>query len=1086
KGSCRGGAHNPHPEPSPVPEPPTPALSHLMHPKPLVPSPTPEPTPSRQSPQHLPHPNPLLMPDICSINVTFLNLDENFLSLLANDSFSGVPHLENLSVCWNCKPGQLRKAHEDCQLVIQPGALVSLHNLINLSLAGNSLKALPPVPSSLCFLDLSYNNILVLGPQSLAGLSNMRELLLGNNCYYQNPCNTSVTLCRPGLKQLSLKFNNMTEVPQGLPPTLHQLDISENKISHVSHLENLTNLRLLNLEWNCQRCDHAAQPCFPCPDNKSLTFNTDAFQNLVKLRSLNLRGNSLYDLNTSFFNNLSRLETLDLSDNFLTCTIRNGTVFSMLQSVQTLNLGYNYRSLVTFENLTLSESFGQMKALKNLIINGYFFRNLAADGIKPLFNLSNLETLHFQTNFIRDVNLSLFSKCRSLKLISLSQNSIAFSHPCERNGNGAGSGPWGLSQEGTSAENPWHWAEPKGRAEEMVRNSQSSHLNFPAGIHCNKTLDLSFNSIHSIEPAQIKGLEDIDCLNLSSNYISQPLNGSQFLMLQSLKLLDLSHNRFDLYYGSALQEVRHLVVLSLSNNQFHFTIKGLGHKFELLTNLSNLKFLNLDNNQIGIRISKHLESHSLETLIFSRNRLDIMWMSGRNTYLEFFAKLPNLTLLDISFNKLDFIPAEVIDTLPESLRNLSIAYNNLYDFPWDKTERLKSLEFLDLSNNALEMLVTDEDFSRMNLTKLTNLTTLNLSYNKIRSLHKEFFSNVSSLHFLNLNHNKIKMIDESSFPNTLLKSLQHLDVSSNPLRCTCEAHWFLMFLKSTCITIDHFSTSMQCDLPESKRGQPLLSMDPRSCQDIYGHLSFLCTSLIVTFITVLPVLRKLYGWDFWYLSHICLAAVRRGYAQMSTPSLEEYDAFIGFDSQHSTVADWVYNEMVPHLEEKGRRRFKLCLEERDWTVGRSRIENLCDSIYKSRKTIFILTREGFGSGFLRHTFFITQQRLLDNKMDVFQSKMDVVILVLLDPDMKMSRFLLARKRLCGRTVLDWPGNPFAQPYFWHCMRVLLAHEVHDFYDSHLRRSIDSSGAGELLPVEKAVARSTLRRPREAARACALQ
>uniref|UniRef100_A0A8C0J0L7 TIR domain-containing protein n=1 Tax=Chelonoidis abingdonii TaxID=106734 RepID=A0A8C0J0L7_CHEAB len=869
-----------------------------------------------------------LMPDICSINVTFLNLDENFLSLLANDSFSGVPHLESLSDSWTCKPGQPRKAHEDCQLVIQSGALVALHNLISLSLAGNSLKALPPLPSSLCFLDLR--------------VSNMRELLLGNNCYYRNPYNTSITLAQDtfktitSLKRLSLKFDNMTEVPQGLPPMLRHLDLLENKISHVSHLENLTNLRLLNLEWNCQRCDHAAQPCFPCPDNKLLTFDTDAFQNLVKLRSLNL-----------FFNNLSHLETLDLSDNFLTCTIRNGTFFSMLQSVQTLNLGYNYRSLVTSENLTLSESFSQMKALKNLIINGYFFRNLAVDGIKPLFNLSNLETLHFQTNFIRDVNLSLFSKCRTLKLISLSQNSIAFSHPCKRNGNGrVGLGP------------------------PLPPCSTPSHY-----IHCNKTLDLSFNSIHSIKPAQFKGLEDIDCLNLSFNYISQPLNGSQFLPLQSLKLLDLSHNNFDLYYGSALQEVHHLVVLSLSNNQFHFTIKGLGHKFE--------------------------------------------WMSGKNTYLEFFGIITSLDLL----GNILYTPQYVIDTLPESLRNLSIAYNNLYDFPWDKMERLKSLEFLDLSNNALETLVTDGDFSRM---KLTNLTTLNLSYKKIRSLHKEFFSNVSSLHFLNLNHNKIKMIDESSFPNTLLKSLQHLDVSSNPLRCTCEANWFLMFLKSTCITIDHFSTSMQYDLPESKRGQPLLSMDPRSCQDIYGHLSFLCTSLIVTFITMLPILHKLYGWDFWYLSHICLAAVRRGYTQMSTPSLEEYDAFIAFDSEHRTVADWVYNEMVPQLEDKGRRKFKLCLEERDWTVGRSRIEKLCDSIYKSRKTIFILKREGFGSGFLTHTFFITQQRLLDEKVDV-------VSLVLLDPDMMMSRFLLARKRLCRRTVLDWPGNPFAQPYFWHCM-----------------------------------------------------
>uniref|UniRef100_A0A0E9U776 TIR domain-containing protein n=1 Tax=Anguilla anguilla TaxID=7936 RepID=A0A0E9U776_ANGAN len=44
----------------------------------------------------------------------------------------------------------------------------------------------------------------------------------------------------------------------------------------------------------------------------------------------------------------------------------------------------------------------------------------------------------------------------------------------------------------------------------------------------------------------------------------------------------------------------------------------------------------------------------------------------------------------------------------------------------------------------------------------------------------------------------------------------------------------------------------------------------------------------------------------------------------------QHDAFVVFDTRNVPVRDWVYNELVVNLEDRGMRRFSLCLEERDW------------------------------------------------------------------------------------------------------------------------------------------------------------
>jgi hypothetical protein len=94
-----------------------------------------------------------------------------------------------------------------------------------------------------------------------------------------------------------------------------------------------------------------------------------------------------------------------------------------------------------------------------------------------------------------------------------------------------------------------------------------------------------------------------------------------------------------------------------------------------------------------------------------------------------------------------------------------------------------------------------------------------------------------------------------------------------------------------------------------------------------------------------------------------------------------------FDTNNQAVRDWVYNELVIRLESSGYRRFSLCLEERDWIPGLSCIENLHYAVHSSEKTVFVLsncTRNDAGeatvNGVIQQTFFMVQQRLLDEKV----------------------------------------------------------------------------------------------------------
>uniref|UniRef100_A0A3P9JPW0 Toll-like receptor 9 n=1 Tax=Oryzias latipes TaxID=8090 RepID=A0A3P9JPW0_ORYLA len=1011
-------------------------------------------------------------PSFQSSSVLEIKLSYTKIKHVGHHAFAGVPNLKTLRLMGNCEPDRLGTVKsQKCRVEIHHDAFKNLQNLTSLYLSKNSMTSIPLLPASLQFLDLQLNCIInIIHPLNTP---NLHTLLLSKNCFYANPCNQSLyistTVFRglPNLKNLSLGYNNLTSVPKGLPPSLTSLDLRENTITEVlkGAFSHLTALETLNLEWNCQRCDHAARPCFPCPNNLPLHLHPEAFYSEnSSISFLSLRGNSLKTVPPGLFKHLKKLKGLDLSDNLLAYEIRNGTFFEELTGLTWISLIYNYEPLKTFSELILSPHISKISGLQSLLLSGNFFLKLSNDSFKVLSTLRNLTKLELRMNFISACNLTSLKKL-SLKEVDLSQNMLNFLPCCSKSSSGIVDQetcqnqnfytdhvheqiPIVVDREKTSRADTW-----KSNQHTLPETGENNEFKIQQPWDFKKKLchqkldfDLSQNDLLSLNNRVFVGLENVGCLDLSLNYMSQTLKGGMFDGMKKLVFLNMSFNRLDLYDAHAFSELKStLKLLDVSNNDFHFKMRGMGHSFMFLKNLTSLEVLSLANNGIGMRIDQRLLSNSLKYLYFSGNHLDIMWGSDNNKYTHFFQNLTKLIYLDISNNGLKSVSEQLLINLPVSIKGLSISNNLLYYFSWQNISRLSNLCHLNLSRNSLTYLPPQgADFGPF-------FSLLDLSHNHFTFIPENFFSKATSLKYLYLNHNQIKALNNQHLP-ALFKngsSLHELTLHDNPFQCYCDTSWLADFLRTTSIQIPHLTTHVLCEFPESQQGKSLLFMDQRSCQDIYGSLAFLICSFFTIVLTVVPLLKHLYGWDVWYCLQV-LWAGHKGYSKLpGNDSCHHYDAFVVFDTRNGEVRDWVYNELTVNLEKSGNRRFCLCLEERDWIPGISCIDNLHMAVKNSGKTVFVLAKGAHGAeminGVMQQAFFMVQQRLLDEKMDT-------AILVLLDETFPKLKYLQLRKRLCRKSVLSWPINPKAQPLFWNQMRVALALDNLKLYDSNMSES----------------------------------
>lgn len=405
--------------------------------------------------------------------------------------------------------------------------------------------------------------------------------------------------------------------------------------------------------------------------------------------------------------------------NLIYCQLDNPNIFNELHKLTSLNIQHSLFDRMNYHY------FEGLDSLQNLILKNNSLPNII---LNDFHNLDALVLLNLNNNYLRDtlnINNCTFYNLKEIYL-------------------------------------------------------QHNYIKELGNISCLRYVEelyLDFNSITNID--YLDALLNLRILSLNHNSIEK------FKMVQDfnkLEVLNLEGNKLSVLDEGALHNLKNLKNLNLKDNGIYIILDVF------FANVNNLTHLNLNDNnidRIDLKYLPHIQElrlhnnriSSLKTFSASATlrKLDVSTNSIREIEQYVFSKLFNLTSLNLSNN---FIENNIYDASFFGLTNLEELHmqnTSTSYIPEDIFIFSTKLEVLNLSSNKMK------EFGTL-FEKLSNLRTLNISFNRLEELRYTTIKNLINLEIIDVEGNSLKNVEYESIV-MYLHRLATINIKNNTLTC---------------------------------------------------------------------------------------------------------------------------------------------------------------------------------------------------------------------------------------------------------------------------------------------------------------
>lgn len=559
---------------------------------------------------------------------------------------------------------------------------------------------------------------------------------------------------------------------------------------------------------------------------------------------------------------------------------------------------------------------------------------------------------------------------------------------------------------------------------------------FPQMVKQISLMSLIKNKMDEIVSNQFMCFSDLGTLDLSMNNINY-IKDFAFIGLNDLKELNLCRNKLSYIYQHTFSGLHGLMFLDLQGNPIiHIEPKSFGHH---LINLCTLLLGDL-NFPPGIKLNLSdifgIIPYNLSNILISSGLRPMQLVIGSNTTLDqalnLHIKGQYVTVEDCSSLLLTSVVTLQIDAAYVSCGNefigkyvqsvISLEFNSTFsDSIGDlavinqlvhlKTLKLENIEFTKQPNVAVMF---------HNLTKLRTLILTNCRFFFLDgSLTKDLKALTGLVLIPKDNVNILQNFVEH------LTSLKYLHVLGLGLYCICDNAWLVSWVK------DNRKVQVAMSKPTMKELQCLtdngidqlsfIGYAKESCSFEIEFMFFASTSAFLCIFIIVVLSYKFAGQYIVPFYHIASGWFREA-LHVNGKHQYRYDVFVSYSGKDE---HWVMEELLPNLERRGPPFLRLCLHSRDFQLGEDIVENITDSIYASRQTLCLVSRN-----YLSSNWCSLEMQLATYRLQV--EHRDILILVFLE--MIPSRLLSSHHRLARlvktRTYLDWPQEPEMHEAFW--------------------------------------------------------